>query len=122
MNPKAAEILFHPEPCGHIVYPYTDESQLAEAVSLFASAGLGRGEAVLLVMTAPHCAPVLERITRSGFDVKALQESGQLVCEEAEKLLSSFLFDGIVDEYVFKSKISAMIEKAKAVAGQRPVR
>jgi hypothetical protein len=122
MNTKAAEILFRPEPCGHIVYPYTDESQLAEAVGLFACAGLGRGEAVLLIMTAPHSAPVLETLRRSGFDVEALQESGQLVCEEAEELLSTFLFDGIVDEHVFKSKISGMIEKAKAKGGPRPVR
>ena len=122
MNAKAAEILFHPQPCGHIVYPYNDESQLAEAVGLFAGAGLGRGEAVLLIMTAPHCGPLLESLASSGFDVKALQESGQLVCEEAETLLSTFLFDGIVDEQVFKSKISGMIEKAKALCGPRKVR
>ena len=33
-----------------------------------------------------------------GFDVNALTASWQLVCEEAGKLLSSFTFDGIIDE------------------------
>jgi len=50
MNPSAAAILNNPQPCGHIVYPYTDETQIAEAVCLFTSAGLRKGEAVLMVM------------------------------------------------------------------------
>src|ERR1700694_5274836 len=98
MNSKAAEILSNPQPCGHIVFPYTDESQLADAVCLFASAGLRKGEAVLLVMTQAHCGPILVRLEREGFDVEALSKSGQLICEEAGKLLSSFVFAGNVDE------------------------
>src|ERR1700688_2081521 len=112
MNAKAAAILSNPQPCGHIVYPYTDESQVAEAVCLFASAGLRKGEAVLLVMTEPHGGPILRRIAGAGFDIDALTESGQLVCEEAGELLASFMFDGIIDEYVFKSKIGGMITRA----------
>ena len=122
MNSKAAEILCHPQPCGHIVYPYTDESQLVDAVSLFASAGLRKGEAVLLVMTESHCDPILKRLKTDGFDVEALTKSGQLVCEEAGELLASFMFDGNVDEHLFKSKISGMIDRAKAAGGERPVR
>ena len=122
MNSKAVAILSSPQPCGHIVFPYTDESQVAEAVCLFAGSGLTKGEAVLLVMTQAHCEPILERLELQGFDVKALSTSGQLVCEEAEKLLSSFMFDGIIDEHLFKSIVGAMITKAKAAGGQRPVR
>jgi hypothetical protein len=40
MNASATAILSNPQPCGHIVYPYTEDSQVAEAVCLFASAGL----------------------------------------------------------------------------------
>ncbi len=122
MNAKAAELLSNPQPCGHIVYPYTDESQVADAVALFASAGLRKGESVHLVMTEAHCGPIMERLRNDGFDVEALINSGQLVCEEAAKLLSSFMFDGIIDELVFKAKVSGMIERAKAAGGQRPVR
>jgi hypothetical protein len=120
MNSRAAAILSNPEPRGHIVYPYTDESQVADVVCLFAGAGLRKGEAVLLVMTEAHCEPVLSRLRSEGFDVAALTKSGQLVCEDAGKLLSSFLFDGIIDEYIFKSKISDMIAQAKS--GDRSVR
>ncbi len=119
MNAKAAAILSNPQPCGHIVFPYTDESQVAEAVCLFASAGLQKGESVLLVMTEAHYEPILERIGRAGFDLNALRRSGQLTCEKAGELLSSFLFDGIIDEFVFKSKIDGMIKKAKMAGGER---
>jgi len=123
MNAKALAILSDPQPCGHIVYPYTDRSQVIEAVCLFASAGLWKGEAVLLVMTEAHCEPILERIGRAGFDVDALTRSGQLICEEAGELLSTFVFDGIIDEDIFKSKIGGMIRRAKAAGGERrPVR
>jgi hypothetical protein len=88
---------------------------------MFAGAGLRKGEAVLLVMTQAHYGPVLARLEADGFDVNALTASGQLVCEEAARLLSSFMFDGIIDEYEFKLKISNMIKTAKA-GGKRPVR
>jgi hypothetical protein len=122
MNANAVEILSNPQPCGHIVYPYTEESQVAEAVCLFASAGLQKGEAVLLVMTEAHSEAILERLKEDGFDVEALTKSGQLTCEEAGTLLSSFMFDGIINEPLFKSRIAGMIERAKTAAGERPVR
>jgi hypothetical protein len=122
MNSKAAAILSNPQPCGHIVHPYTDESQLADAVCLFASAGLRKGEAVLLVMTEAHCGPILARLEREGFDVETLSKSGQLICEEAGKLLSSFMFAGNIDEQLFKLKVGGMIKRAKAASTGRRVR
>jgi KaiC/GvpD/RAD55 family RecA-like ATPase len=113
MNPSATEILTNPHPKGHIVYPYTDEAHVAEAVSLFAAAGLHKGEAVLLIMTASHCGPILERLGQEGFDLSELKASGQLVCEDAADLMSTFIFDGIVDEQKFKATLNDMIVKAK---------
>lgn len=49
MNPKASALLVDPHPCGHIVYPYTDRNLLAQAVCLYASAGLRKNEAVILI-------------------------------------------------------------------------
>jgi len=123
MNSKAAALLSNPNPCGHIVYPYTMETQVAEAVCLFASAGLSKGEAVVLVMKANHCQPIRHRLEQEGFDLKQLEKSGQLICADAEDLLSTFMFDGIIDELVFKSKVGKLIERAKTSGGrQRPVR
>jgi MEDS: MEthanogen/methylotroph, DcmR Sensory domain len=123
MNSKGAAILADPHPCGHIVYPYTDEVHVAEAVCLFASAGLHKGEGVVLVMAADHGKPIRRRLEQEGFNLRQLEKSGQLICEEAENLLSTFMFDWTIDELVFKTKVGKLIERAKVSGGRsRPVR
>jgi hypothetical protein len=122
MNVRSSEMLSNPQPCGHILYTYTEESQVTEAVCLFASAGLRKGEAVLLVMSEAHREPILQGLRNDGFDLESVTVSGQLVCTGAEALLSSFMFDGVIDEHLFKSKIRAMIDQARVGDPQRPVR
>ena len=119
MNSTGKEILSNPGPSAHIVYSYTEDAQLADAVCLFASSGLRKGEAALLVLSGLHYDPVRERLEREGFDLAELEETGQLVCENARSLLDNFLFDGILDEHKFKTKIDRMIEKAKLGTGTR---
>jgi hypothetical protein len=121
MNSNAAAILTNPDPCGHIVYPYASENQVSDAVCLFVSAGLRKKEAVILVMTRNHHGPIRERLISEGFDLFTLEGTGQLVCIEAEALMSRFLFDGIIDEHKFKTLVGDLIEKAKkSSADQRP--
>jgi hypothetical protein len=123
MNSYGLSMLANPAPCGHIVFPYTHESHWLEAVTLFASAGLGKNEAVLLVTTTEHAAILRTRLVEEGFDMHALERSGQLVWGDAAELLSTFVFDGIVDELVFKNKIANMIQTAMFSGGiNRPVR
>lgn len=59
MDPQTAGILANLQH-SHIVYPYTDDRRLADAVSFYANNGLVRGSAVILVVTEPH------RHARSG--------------------------------------------------------
>lgn len=121
MTPNALALLS--KPTGHLVYPHTSDAHLAEAVGLFASTGLRQGEAVILIMAANHCQPIRERLEREGINLQELETSGQLVCGKAEELLSTFVFDGIIDEHRFKTIFGAMIEKAKTFNGKRrPVR
>jgi hypothetical protein len=122
MTPGAAAILSDPQPCGHIVYPYTDEAQLASVVCLFIGAGLRKGESALLIMTESNCRAVLSKLKDDGFDVDALKASDRLICKDAEGLLSSFMFDGIIDEHLCKTKIGGLIEKAKQASGEHTVR
>jgi hypothetical protein len=124
MNSAGIEILSNPQPGAHIVYAYTDDAQLAEAVCLFASTGIRRVEAILLVLSEAHYEPVRARLARQGFNLQDLEATGHLVCENAQNLLGSFMFDGIIDEHKFKIRLGRMIEKAKG-KGQgkdRPVR
>jgi len=106
-------------PRGHLVYPHSNDAHLAEAVGLFASAGLREGEAVILIMAAGHCRPIRERLEREGLNLGELESSGQLVCGNAEELISSFLRDGMIDELGFKTTFGAMIEEAKNFNGKR---
>jgi hypothetical protein len=85
----------------------------------FAGSGLHKGEAVLLVLSEPHYDPVRHRLEREGFNLSDLEETGQLVCENAKNLLATFMFDGIIDEHKFKTKLDRMIEKAKLGSGSR---
>jgi hypothetical protein len=44
----------------------------------------------------------------------SLEAQGQLRFETAEALLATCLFDGILDEHVFKKRVGELIRKAKA--------
>ena len=113
MNAQGAAILANPHPCGHIVYPYTDENLVGQAVCLFASAGIRDGEGVILIMTADHCEPIKLRLRVEGFDVAAYERSGQLTCIATEELLARFMAGGTLDEDLFRSTVSDMIARAR---------
>jgi len=114
LNAQGAAILINPHPCGHIVYPYTDEGLVGQAVSLFASAGLRDGEGVVLIMSADHCEAIRLRLQMEGISMEAYERSGQLLCVTSEDLLAKFVANGVLDEKLFKSTIAGIIEKARA--------
>jgi DcmR-like sensory protein len=122
MNATGEAILTHPHPCGHFVYPYTNESQFVDAVSLFVSAGLRNGDSAILIMEQPHHEPIRCQLLDNGFELSELESTGRLAFEGAEALLSTFLFDGIIDEYKFKQRVASLIEKAKTVSSTGQVR
>src|ERR1700720_4516568 len=114
MNVKGAAILANPHPCGHIVYPYTDESLVGQAVCLFASAGLRDGEGVILIMTTDHCEPIMLRLQMEGFNTEKYERLGRLICLKTEDLLAQLTADGRLNEDLFKSIIGRLIERAGA--------
>jgi hypothetical protein len=118
MNARAAALLTNPHPCSHIVYPYTDEGLVGQAVCLYASAGIQKGESVVLVMTAAHCESITLRLVTEGFNVERLQKSGRLVCVLAEELLSQFMVDGMPDKELFHLAVGRMITRARAATGK----
>ncbi len=122
MNATGKAILTHPDPQGHFVYPYTNDSQFSEAVCLFAGSGLRKGGSALLVMTESHCEPVRTQLQVEGLEVASLEARGRLVCVTAESLLGSFMFDGIIDEGLCKITIGRLIEKARAASSNGEVR
>src|ERR1700692_2513686 len=113
MNATGADLLAHPHPCGHIVYPYTDEGLVGQAVALFASAGIRDEEGVVLIMSRDHCESIRLRLQLEGIDSTAYEHTGQLICVLSEELLASFLRNDIIDEDLFRSNLDALINRAK---------
>jgi hypothetical protein len=119
MNAHGAAILANPHPCGHIVYPCTDENLVGQAVCLFASAGIRDGEGVILIMGADRREPIKLRLQVEGYNVEAYERSGQLTCISTDDLLARFMVDGTLDEDLFRSTIGGLIDRAKASRGSR---
>lgn len=117
MNPKASALLVDPHPCGHIVYPYTDRNLLAQAVGLYAGAGLRKDEAVILVTRQDNYPAITAGLWSQGFDLQALERSGRLTCRIAEKMLPIFMVDGMPDETKFKGIAEGWIHRARASFG-----
>jgi hypothetical protein len=116
MNANGASILVDPHPCGHIVYPYTDEGLVGQAVALFASSGLRGGEGVILIMSADHSESIRLRLQLEGLSADVYERSGQLICVTAEELLATFLPDGVLDEDVFSHTIASLIDRVRTSA------
>jgi len=119
MNPSAAALLVNPHPCNHIVYPYTDENLVGQAVCLYASAGLKAGEGVVLIMTAGHYGPIRHRLLTEGLDPEEYERMGRLVCLKTEDLLTQLITDGCVNEDLFKVIIGRLITRARESSSDR---
>ena len=120
MSPKSTAILTEPHPCGHIVYPYTDERHAVEAVALFAGSGLDNNEAVVIIATEPHCELVKHRLQSEGFDIKHLQQTNQFICAVAQDVLARFMVDGVPDPELFRVTVDELIEKARKRSSDAP--
>lgn len=114
MNPKASALLADPHPCAHIVYPYTDRDLLAQAVCLYASAGLRKDEAVILIVRQNNYHPITSRLWRQGFDLQTMQRTGQLTCLVAEEMLPLFMVDDLPDKGKFTALAQGWITRARA--------
>ena len=122
MNATGVAILANPHPCGHIVYPYTDEAHVAEALCLYTTAGLRNGESVILIMTSAHCEPIRYRLRMAGFDPGVYERSGRLTCVKTEDMLAELMVDGDLHEGRFKSIVDRMISHARSRASNGKVR
>jgi hypothetical protein len=112
MNSLSAAMLADPEPSAHIAYLYANDSDLADAVALFASAGFSKREAAILIATSEHKYAIRERLAQDGFELSKLEKSGQLTFASATDLIATFIHNGTFDEHLFKSDFAALINTA----------
>lgn len=112
MNSRAISLLRDSKPGSHIVYPCPDENLIAEAVATFVSSGLERAEAVILITTNSRRAVIEGRLEAQGFDLRNIQDSGQLLFMDAAELLACLIVDGMPDSTLFKNRVGLMIARA----------
>jgi hypothetical protein len=115
MDPRTAWILANPPPGSHIVYPYTDDRSLVDAVGFYASTGLAGGDAVILITTEAHRYAIKKYLKADG-NVEALEAGGQLSLLDATELMSVFMVDGDPDPKLFKTGMGRLIERARCDA------
>jgi hypothetical protein len=98
----------------HAVQFYRDDRFLCQIVTEFAREGLEKGEAVILMATAPHRRELERRLAEHRIDVWGLQQSGQLVLLDARQALDRFMVDGTPDGELFLSNLRPLIASATA--------
>lgn len=106
------------QPHDHAVQFYEDEAFLADVVAGYLRAGVDAGERLLLLLTVPHQAAVLQRLAAGGLDTDAAMAGGQLVVHDADLMLEAIMRDGMPVEALFNRHILAPVE----AAGSAPTR
>ncbi|MEO6095113.1 MAG: MEDS domain-containing protein [Fibrobacteria bacterium] len=101
-----------PDEHGHFVRFYEDSEVLMRSVAEFIGAGLGAGEAAIVICTPPHREILEAKLLDHGLDVRAILERGQLLSLDAAGTLEKFMRRGLPDEDLFMQTIGSLIAKA----------
>jgi hypothetical protein len=89
------KLLERPNSGGHFVQLYAPGSPaLTDSVGHYVWEGIRRGEGVLMISTPEHRELFSAHLQRSGADLPALLECGQLVFLDAGETLSQFMVSG----------------------------
>jgi len=104
-------ILGNPPHRSHVVYSYTNDRHLVDAVGFYTASGLARHGAVILIATEAHRSAI-KRYLKSEGDVEALEASGQLLFLDAAEVMTTFMVNGNPDPKLFKAGIRTLIEQA----------
>ncbi len=112
MQPPWKDLLVEPLARDHIVQLYREERFLIEAVALFTSIALGKGEAVVLVATSAHVEGIQRRLEANGFSIEDVKQWGQLTVRDAADTLAGFMVNDMPDPVLFKTMIGTALQKA----------
>jgi signal transduction histidine kinase/ActR/RegA family two-component response regulator len=102
----------------HFVQFYEADAFLISSLSGFIGAGLGAGDACIVVATGAHRDALDEQLRAAGFDPDAARACGQYVSADAAELLSQFMVAGLPDAGRFSEVIGGIVAKAEAGRGR----
>lgn len=104
----------------HFVQFYETDAFLVESVSEFIGAGLGAGEAGIIIATAPHREAIELRLVAQGIDLAAVSHRKQFIALDAAHTLSLFMADGCPDPALFEKTLTPLMTQAGH--GRRAIR
>lgn len=120
IQPTTSPQADHPHHFKHLVQFYETDDFLLNTLSSFIGAGLGAGEACIIIATPAHRAGLEQRLKENGVDPSRAQEQGRYFVLDADETLAQFL-DGeaLVPERFFQLT-GSLIERA--AEGEHTVR
>ena len=104
----------------HFVQFYETDEFILDSLGGFVGAGLGAGDACLVVATEAHRGGLDERLRARGLDVDHARARGQYVALDAAETLSRFMAGGSPDPDRFVETVGGIV--ARAAEGGRRVR
>jgi PAS domain S-box-containing protein len=104
----------------HFVQFYESDRFLVDSLSGFIGAGLGVGEACIVIATKTHRQELEERLQVYDVDVAAASARGQYVSLDADETLAKFMVEGSPEPGRFMEVIGGLI--TQATEGRRGVR
>ena len=103
-----------PSPGQHIAQLYTERDVLGRAVARWVDEGLRQGEGVVVIATPAHWRATLRQLDRHHVAVERFRRRGQLVVQDAEQTLASFMVDGVPDRERFRTVIGSIVHEVQA--------
>ncbi|MDQ3071988.1 MAG: MEDS domain-containing protein [Bacteroidota bacterium] len=79
----------------------------------FIVGGLDKGECVILIATSAHLKAITHRLNVKGYDVESLLSTDQLIPQDAQEALDSFMVDGMPDADLFNDLVASLISRVK---------
>jgi DcmR-like sensory protein len=93
----------------HAMQLYEHDASLVAEVARFVGAGLGSGEALLVIGTRPHLDGILRALESFDLNVEAAAAQGRYVARDAVETLAQFWSDGALDEPRFRRVVGDQI-------------
>jgi hypothetical protein len=106
----------------HAVQFYKDDSALTGTVSRFLSEGFSRAEPALIVAIPAHISAIERALVARGYDVRRMEQLGDLVVLDAHETLDTFMADGMPHEEVFDHVVGKTLAEVARIHPDRTIR
>ncbi len=120
-NPRSQAFWGELAPREHSVQIYGNDTAFMDALEGYVSAGLRRGESVILISTAAHLHEIEKRLRASWLDIDRARWEARYVALLAKETLSRFMVGDMPDETLFNQVVSGLLDHARG-PGNRKVR